>query len=76
MPNPILPIQQGVNLMNLDSEEDLQKKQAQDEDMDTYADILGLEDAEVEQEVIELEDGSVVVNFQEKQGPQKNPEFY
>ena len=76
MPNPILPIQQGVNLMNLDSEEDLQKKEAQDEDMDTYADILGLEDAEVEQEVIELEDGSVVVNFQEKQGPQKNPEFY
>jgi len=76
MANPQLPIQQGNNLLNLDAEEDLQEKEAQDEEMEAYADMFDLEDAEVEQEVIELEDGSVVVNFQEKQGPQKNPEFY
>ena len=76
MANPQLPIQQGNNLLNLDAEEDLQEKEAQDEEMEAYADMFDLEDAEVEQEVIELEDGSVVINFQEKQGPQKNPEFY
>ena len=76
MANPQLPIQQGNNLLNLDAEEDLQKKQAQDEEMDAYADMFDLEDNEVEQEVIELDDGSVIVNFQEKQGPEKNPEFY
>jgi len=76
MANPQLPIQQGNNLLNLDAEEDLQEKKAQDEEMEAYADMFDLEDSEVEQEVIELEDGSVVVNFQEKQGPQKNPEFY
>jgi hypothetical protein len=76
MANPQLPIQQGSNLLNLDAEEDLQEKQAQDEEMEAYADMFNLDDDEVEQEVIELEDGSVVVNFQEKQGPQKNPKFY
>lgn len=76
MANPQLPIQQGSNLLNLDAEEDLQQKQAQDEEMDAYADMFNLEDNEVEQEIIELEDGSVVVNFQEKHGPQKNPAFY
>lgn len=76
MANPILPIQQGGNLPNLDLEDDVHEKQEQDEDMQAYADLFDLEDSEVEQEVIELEDGSVVVNFQEKQGPQKNPEFY
>jgi len=37
---------------------------------------LGLEPGDVEEEVIELEDGSVVINYQEKQSPRKNPEFY
>ena len=76
MANPILPIQAGSNLLNLDAEDDLHKKEGQDEDMEAYAEMFDLEDDQVEQEVIELEDGSVVVNFQEKEGPQKNPEFY
>ena len=76
MAQPQLPIQQGSNLPNLDSERDLHEKEDQDADMEAYADLFDLDDDQVEQEVIELDDGSVVVNFQEKQGPQKNPEFY
>jgi hypothetical protein len=47
-----------------------------DADVDAYADMFDLEASEVEQEVIELDDGSVVVNFSEKRGPQRDPEFY
>jgi hypothetical protein len=76
MANPILPIQAGSNLPNLEAEDDLHEKEQQDADMKAYADMFDLDENDVEQEVIELEDGSVVVNFQEKQGPQKDPEFY
>lgn len=73
---PQLPIQIGNALPNLDSLEDIHKKEEQDSEMEAYAEEFDLDDNEVEQEVIELDDGSVIVNFQEKQGPQKNPEFY
>jgi hypothetical protein len=76
MANPQLPIQAGNNLPNLESLDDLHEKEAQDDEMEQYADMFDLDDQEVEQEVIELDDGSVVINFQEKQGPQKNPQFY
>ena len=76
MANPQLPIQNGNNLPNLDAEDDLHEKEDQDDEMDAYAEQFDLDDEEVEQEVIELDDGSVVVNFKETQGPQKNPEFY
>jgi hypothetical protein len=76
MANPILPIQSGANLPGLDTEENIQKAMAQDAEMDYYEDALGLEPGDVEEEVIELEDGSVVINYQEKQSPRKNPEFY
>jgi len=73
---PQLPINIGSNLPNLESEQDLHEKEDQDAEMEAYAEEFDLDDSEVEQEVIELDDGSVVINFQEKQGPQKNPEFY
>ena len=76
MAQPQLPIQTGSNLPNLESEQDLHEKEDQDAEMEAYAEEFDLDDSEIEQEVIELDDGSVVVNFQEKQGPQKNPEFY
>jgi hypothetical protein len=76
MAQPQLPIQAGSNLPNLESEQDLHEKEDQDAEMEAYAEEFDLDDSEIEQEVIELDDGSVVVNFQEKQGPQKNPEFY
>ena len=77
MANPILPIQSGANLPGLDQQDDdLQEAMQQDADMEAYEDELGLDSDEVEQEVIELEDGSVVVNFQEKSSPLKDPEFY
>jgi hypothetical protein len=76
MANPQIPIQDGANLPSLEREETIHTAEKQDEDLEAYADSLGLPSEELEQEVIELDDGSVIVNFQEKQGPQKNPEFY
>jgi hypothetical protein len=76
MANPILPVQSGANLPGLETEENIQKAMAQDAEMDYYEDALGLEPGDVEEEIVELEDGSVVVNYKEKQSPRKNPEFY
>jgi hypothetical protein len=76
MANPQLPIQMGANLPGLETEENIQKAQAQDAQMDYYEETLGLEPGDVEEEVIELEDGSVVVNFKPKESPNQNPEFY
>lgn len=76
MANPQLPIQMGGNLPGLETEQNIEEAQAQDVEMDHYEEVLGLDPEEVEQEVIELEDGSVVVNMTPKQGPNKNPEFY
>ena len=76
MANPQLPIQMGANLPGLETEENIQEAQAQDAQMDYYEETLGLEPGDVEEEVIELEDGSVVVNFKPKESPNQNPEFY
>ena len=74
---PQIPIQSGGNLPALDDrEKQIGDSQEQDAEMEHYEDILGLDPDEVEEEVIELEDGSVVVNYQEKSSPLKNPEFY
>jgi hypothetical protein len=76
MANPQLPMQTGGNLPGLDREEDIQEATQQEADMQAYEEELGLDPTEVEEEVIELEDGSVVVNYVEKNSPLKNPEFY
>jgi len=76
MANPILPIQTGANLPGLENEQNIEEAAAQDAEMDYYEQALGLEPGDVEEEVIELEDGSVVINYQEKQSPRKNPQFY
>jgi len=76
MANPQIPIQSGSYLPSLDKEEDIQKAKAQDADMDYYEKELGLEEDEVEEEVIEMEDGSVVVNFIPTKSPKDAPEFY
>jgi len=76
MATPQLPIQAGGNLPGLDREEDIQEATAQDAEMRAYEDELGLDAQEVEEEVIELDDGSVIVNFKEKLSPLKDPEFY
>ena len=76
MANPQLPMQMGGNLPGLDREEDIQEATAQDAEMRAYEEELGLDPQEVEEELIELDDGSVVVNFKEKLSPLKDPEFY
>jgi len=76
MAQPQLPIQSGGNLPGLDRESDIKDAKQQDAEMEEYEDVLGLDPDEVEQELIELEDGSVVVNYIEKSSPLKNPEFY
>ena len=70
-------MQSGGNLPALDDrEEDLEKGQKQDAEMEAYEKELGLDADEVEEEIIELDDGSVVVNFREKKSPQEDPDFY
>ena len=69
-------MQMGQNLPGLETEENIQEARMQDEEMDAYEEALGLEPGDVEEEVIELEDGSVVVNFTPKKSPQEAPEFY
>ena len=77
MANPQIPMQMGANLPGLsDREEDIELATLQDAEMDAYEEALGLEAEDVEEEVIELDDGSVVINYKEKQSPLKNPEFY
>ena len=76
MAQPQIPIQQGTNLPGLERDEDVKEATMQDEELRHYEEALGLDSDEVEQEVIELEDGSVIVNYQDKQGPRKDPEFY
>jgi len=77
MAQPQIPLQMGGNLPGLDdTQENIKDAQQQDAEMDQYEEALGLDSSEVEQEVIELDDGSVVVNFQPTQGPRKDPEFY
>jgi hypothetical protein len=69
-------MQMGANLPGLDTEENIEEATMQDAELEHFADALGLDIPDAEQEVIELEDGSVIVNFKEKDGPLKNPEFY
>jgi chaperonin GroES len=76
MANPQIPIQLGQNLPGLERDEEIKDAAAQDAEMDYYEEALGLDPGEVEEEVIELDDGSVIVNFQDKKGPLKDPEFY
>jgi hypothetical protein len=76
MANPQLPIQTGANLPGLETEQTIEEAQAQDAQMDYYEEALGLEPGDVEEEIIELDDGSVVVNFKPKESPNQNPEFY
>lgn len=69
-------MQTGANLPGLEKEQDLELAAQQDAEMDYYEETLGLEPGDVEQEIIEQEDGSVVVNFTPKASPKEAPEFY
>jgi hypothetical protein len=75
---PKLPIQQGANLaaLDLESSENYEEAMMQEAEIEHYEDVLGLEPGEAEEEVIELDDGSVVINYRPTEGPLKNPEFY
>jgi len=76
MANPKLPIQAGNNLPMQDREDEIHDAKDQDAEMEAFEDALGLDEDEVEQEVIENDDGSVIVNFTPKSSPKESPEFY
>jgi hypothetical protein len=74
---PQLPIQQGGNLSALAFVENEKTGEPdKDEEIQALADALDLDSDDVEQEIIELPDGSVVVNFDETKKPSEDPEFY
>ena len=68
----------GTTLPGLDDDREVELEDAlqQEAEMDHIEEVLGLDSNEVEEEIIELDDGSVVVNYVEKSSPLKNPEFY
>ena len=76
MANPKLPIQAGNNIPMQDREDEIHDAKDQDIEMEEFEDALGLDEDEVEQEVIENDDGSVIVNFMPKSSPKDSPEFY
>jgi len=75
---PKMPIQQGANLGALDLEKDKEFEEAmmQEGEIEHYEEVLDLEPGEADEEVIEMDDGSVVINYKPTEGPLKNPEFY
>ena len=78
MANPQLPIQAGSALPSLDRDQDIEQIEMNEDEIDALTEALGLnaDDEDLSEEVIELDDGSVVVNFKPKDGPLKNPDFY
>lgn len=78
MANPKLPLQMGGNLPSLDSKKDADAEEGrmQEEEISELEDYLGLDEGEAEGEIIEMPDGSVVVNMESTKGPQESPEFY
>jgi hypothetical protein len=74
---PIIPLQQGGSLSALSLVEDPETNEADTEkETAELADALGLDLEDAEEEVIELEDGSVVINYTETKKPSEDPEFY
>lgn len=73
---PNLPLQQGANLPSLNQEDDLEEALMQEDEIEHYEEVLDLDADEAESEVIELDDGSVIINYKPKEGPNQNPEFY
>jgi hypothetical protein len=78
MANPQLPIQQGGNLPSLNPKSDkaVEQDHLKEEEISHLEDYLDLDEGEAEGEIIELEDGSVVVNLEQTKGPTESPEFY
>ena len=75
---PIIPLQNGKNLPGLDTDEKIKQGENQEQDVDELDEALGLDDDDdsTEEEIIELDDGSVVVNYKQTKSPNQNPEFY
>jgi hypothetical protein len=78
MANPQIPIQQGGNLPSLNPKSEKQAKEdfLKEEEISALEDYLDLDHGEAEGEIIELEDGSVVVNLEKTKGPKESPKFY
>ena len=65
MAQPKLAIQAGKNKSGLDQAD---KDTAKDSEIKEYEQEFGLDEDTAEQEVIELDDGSVVINLKETKG--------
>ena len=78
MAAPQLPIQAGSNLSSIKRDEEIEQTQMSEQEIEAYEDALGLEgdSKNLDEEVIELDDGSVIVNYTPTEGPMQNPEFY
>jgi chaperonin GroES len=74
---PMIPIQQGGTLSALAFQEDPETNEADTvKETEALADALDLDVDEAADEIIELDDGSVVINYTETKKPSEDPEFY
>ena len=76
MAQPKIPLQMGGNLSGLDQTTQADKETEKDSEITEYEQEFGLDSDEAEQEVIELDDGSVIINLKETKGPKEDPDFY
>ena len=80
MAQPIIPLQQGLNLPGLATNNKVHLGEEQEDYVEGVEDELGLDpddqEDSLDEDIIELEDGSVVVNYKKTDGPLEKPEFY
>jgi len=80
MAQPIIPLQQGLNLPGLATNNHVELGEEQEDYVEGIENELGLDSDDQEdsldEDVIELEDGSIIVNFKKTDGPLEKPEFY
>ena len=80
MAKSIIPLQNGANLPGLHSNAKIQQGEQQEDDVEQTELELGLdpddEDTNLDENMVELDDGSVVINYKKTQGPNQKPKFY
>jgi hypothetical protein len=73
---PTIPLQQGGNLSALSFALGDQDEADKDKETEALAEALDMDVEEISDEIIELEDGSVVVNLEKTSKPSEDPDFY
>ena len=72
----MIPLQQGGNLSALSFALNDDDEADKDKETEALAEALDMDVEEISDEIIELEDGSVVINMEKTAKPSQDPDFY